>query len=78
MSIFRFTSETEGGVPVLSVEPGYKPCAKTRPGAQMRARTVIRGGQLVCPNCERLCVMPHDIGQGNEFVVYRPEKTKRR
>jgi len=77
MSIYRVTGETEGGVPVLSAEHGYKPCSRTRLGVQMRARAVMRATKLVCPACDRLCELPASIGQGNEFVMCRGSGTHR-
>ncbi|WP_027366958.1 hypothetical protein [Desulfocurvibacter africanus] len=71
MSVFKHETDTKGGVPILVVLPGYKPCKLTRPGSEIRARTVRKGEQLVCPRCERTCAVPHFIGAGNEFVVFR-------
>ncbi|EGJ49022.1 hypothetical protein [Desulfocurvibacter africanus] len=78
MTVFKHETDTQGGVPVYVIVPGYTPCKLTKPGEQIRARTVQKGEQLVCPRCERTCAVPHSIGPGNEFVVFRHPKTAKR
>lgn len=75
MSIFKQEFETGGGVPVLVVPPGYKPCKKTPPGKEFRARAREMGdGSLRCPGCDNTCLLPQLVGPGGEFVVFRHPK----
>lgn len=77
MTIFRHDSDTEGGESVLVVLPDYKPCRKTPPGKEFRARALEMGdGGLRCPGCDNICLLPQAIGPGGEFVVFRHPKRK--
>jgi len=72
MSNLLHKTDTPGGIPILMVEYGYKPC-KMLPlrGQELRGRAVMRGGQLICPCCERMCELPGCVAQGAEFLVIR-------
>jgi hypothetical protein len=47
----------------------YKKCSA--PG---RKRTLLRGGRVICPGCNRLCRFPMGIEPGAEVLVLKEGK----
>ncbi|MEG6552272.1 hypothetical protein V6C53_18745 [Desulfocurvibacter africanus] len=77
MSIYKHQTDTPGGVPVLVVLPGYKPCRKTKRGEERRFRSrEMADGRVCCPGCDNMCLLPAEVLPGGEFVVFRPKGKK--